>query len=88
MSETIEREIDMIREKLGLDEVRLLEGRIYIRQDHAETDDFGWTPYIDLRDDLNKIGYEFAHDGGDEPYIEHDCVSGFIQKIATPPALA
>jgi len=68
-------EISRIARDLGY-EVTVVEDRPYLRFDfYSTTQDEVQDYYYDIADDLSKVGLEF-----DDPYLEHDCISGHIQE--------
>lgn len=57
-------------------ECSIIEGRPYLRYDFFSTDmKESQDNYYFIVDDLEAEGLEF-----DEPYIEHDCITGFVQE--------
>jgi len=68
-------EISKIARDLGYD-ITIVEDRPYLRFDfYSTTQDDAQDYYYDIVDHLNNHGIEF-----DDPYIEHDCISGHIQQ--------
>ena len=57
-------------------EVMLLEDKPYLRYDfYSTTMDEAQDNYYDIVESLAEVGLEF-----EEPYIEHDCITGNIQE--------
>jgi hypothetical protein len=54
------------------------EGKLYFRHDvfPEATSKENWTRYCEIQEQLKELGWELI-----DPYIEHDCVSGQIERV-------
>lgn len=53
--------------------------QVYLRYDTGDsTYDDNWSEYCEMQDDLKELGWEIT-----DVYIEHDCISGYLNKIVS-----